>query len=422
VASPQSWPRLRSPDDESAVSSYLAKAIFDQGKRVAIVYGTRGDGGGNTVGPEQAASLGLVREIEARTAVATLGIDHVWFLDGRDTPSQDVLQSLETWHHGAALEQAVRLVRLTRPDVIMTWLPQFVIGENHGDHQAAGVIATEAFDLAGDPSAYPSQVAPPRDRTGVGNLTEGLTVWQPKKLYYFSDRAENAAFQGKGPSYPSTETSPAKKVPYYQLTAKLLSFHRTQGDEARISDEAVRSGDYTKVLELLESFSGTAATDLILGKSLVGGSPTGDALENVTQASAPAGSHSVRPSTDAVELGGPWRFYRAFWQAHGLESVGRLFSPELGLSPGRTIRLPLVIRNGPMGRRLTLAVAAPRGWTAVTPLEFSLGANQTIDTELRLTAPAEAEKAGQLVLTLSDGNETVGTVTLIVRALATMPF
>src|SRR5262249_19163997 len=124
-ASPPPDPRFKTdillivahPDDESLVTSYLARAIFDQGKRVAVIYGTRGDGGGTPAGPEQAASLGAVREIEARRALASLGVENVWFLNGRDTPSQDVLQSLETWHHGAALEQAVRLVRLTRPEV-----------------------------------------------------------------------------------------------------------------------------------------------------------------------------------------------------------------------------------------------------------------------------------------------------------------
>src|SRR5262245_9606334 len=133
------------PDDETAISSYLARAIFDQHKRVAVIYGTRGDAGGNSVGFEQAASLGAVREIEARRALASFGVMNVWFLGGPDTPGQDVLKSLETWRHGNALEQTVRLVRLTRPEVILTWLPCYVVGENHDDHQAAGVIATEAF-------------------------------------------------------------------------------------------------------------------------------------------------------------------------------------------------------------------------------------------------------------------------------------
>ncbi len=34
------------------------------------------------------------------------------------------------------------VVRLTRAEVILTWLPGIFVGENHGDHQAAGVIAT----------------------------------------------------------------------------------------------------------------------------------------------------------------------------------------------------------------------------------------------------------------------------------------
>src|SRR5260370_12852995 len=62
------------PDDETAISSYLARAIFDQHKRVAVIYGTRGDGGGNSVGYEQAAALGAVREIEARRALASWGV------------------------------------------------------------------------------------------------------------------------------------------------------------------------------------------------------------------------------------------------------------------------------------------------------------------------------------------------------------
>src|ERR1700722_13411605 len=61
------------PDDEGAATAYLARAI-DEGKRVAVVYGTRGGNGGNEVGTEQASGLAAIREIEARRANATLGI------------------------------------------------------------------------------------------------------------------------------------------------------------------------------------------------------------------------------------------------------------------------------------------------------------------------------------------------------------
>jgi LmbE family N-acetylglucosaminyl deacetylase len=62
---------------------------------------------------------------------------NVWFLEAPNVSSQNVMNSLERWDHGAVLEQVVRLVRLTRPEVILTWLPAFVAGENHADHQAA---------------------------------------------------------------------------------------------------------------------------------------------------------------------------------------------------------------------------------------------------------------------------------------------
>ena len=94
---------LAQPDDETAVGAYLARAIFDEHRRVAVVFGTRGDAGGNAMGYEQAGSLGPVREIEARRALAWFGVMNVWFLGAPDTPGQDVLRSLETWNHGATL-------------------------------------------------------------------------------------------------------------------------------------------------------------------------------------------------------------------------------------------------------------------------------------------------------------------------------
>src|ERR1019366_6309276 len=180
-------------------------------KRVAVIYATRGNSGGNAVGMEQANALADVREMEARRSLASYGVTDAWFLHGSDTPGADVLHSLEQWGHGAALDEIVRLIRVTRPEVILTWMPNYVVGENHEDHQAAGVLATEAFDLAANPLAFPEQVEAPRERLGIGNYGEGLRPWQPKKIYYFSDathfdflhekgitiRAKNAAFKYK---------------------------------------------------------------------------------------------------------------------------------------------------------------------------------------------------------------------------------
>src|SRR5215469_3731885 len=147
------------PDDEGAFTPYLARAVYDLHKRVAVVYGTHGGSGGNSYGKERAGALEEIREIEAREACARLGIKNVWFLDGKDTASQNVLNSLANWGHGQNLERLVQLIRLTRPEIVIASMPGMFIGENHGDHQTTGVLATEAFDLAGNPTAFPEQIA-----------------------------------------------------------------------------------------------------------------------------------------------------------------------------------------------------------------------------------------------------------------------
>src|ERR1700751_2959166 len=92
------------PDDEGGVTPYLARAIYDEHKRVAVVYTTRGGSGGNDYSREHGAALADIREQEARQSCAKLGITNVWFLEGQNTASQNVLHSLANWGHGANLE------------------------------------------------------------------------------------------------------------------------------------------------------------------------------------------------------------------------------------------------------------------------------------------------------------------------------
>ena len=193
---------------------------------------------------EQAASLAAIREIEVRRALASMGVENVWFMNGSDTPGQNVLRSLEAWGHGAALEEAVRIVRLTRPEVVLTFLPHFVVGENHGDHQASSVIATEAFDMAGDPTEFPEQVSLPRDRTGFSNLTEGLRPWQPKKLYFFSEATQIAFMEGQGPVYSMTAISPSLHISYAKSAAMEDAYYLTQIGQGEVGKHALETGDF----------------------------------------------------------------------------------------------------------------------------------------------------------------------------------
>src|SRR5258707_1949762 len=252
------------PDDEGAATPYLARAL-DEHKRVAVVFGTRGSSGANEAGGEQAAALGAVREIEARNALTTLGITNVWFLSGKDTPSQNVLQSLANWGHGAVLQQLVRIVRLTRPEVILTFLPGTFIGEDHGDHQASGVLATEAFDLAGDPAAFAEQLAAPMRR--LEPLLENLRPWQPKKIYYFPDANREDIFRGKGPEYSVKEISKSRKQAYWRLALESFRAHQTQ---AKAYLDSIARMDEAQIEKMALSDDGWAETQhLGLGKSLV---------------------------------------------------------------------------------------------------------------------------------------------------------
>ncbi len=413
------------PDDDVVIGGYLARIALDEHRRVAVVYCTSGDGGGNAVGNEAGASLGLIRTIEARRAMALYGIENVWFLGAHDTPGQNVLWSLDNWNHGRILDEMVRIVRLTRPEVIMTWLPDYVVGENHADHQASGVIATEAFDLSGDPTQFPEQVSAPRNRTGMMNLTEGLSAWQPKKLYYFSDAFEDFGpywhdpaglspfrkifLEGHGPAYSTTDVSPSKHESYARLCAEQQAFYLTQ--EGDIGQQALESAS----LKYFEY-----PVQLIFGKSVVGSTPTGDVFENVT--SRPAAFHHMTGFTGpqaqgiSFQFGGAWGFYKDFWKAHDLTNIADLIPvPEVTVGFKQTLHLPLVIKNfTSRAESIQLTAVLPGGWT-VEPRAgtYSVQAGEEYSVQLALTAPPSGKAHWEeITLTASGDAGFLGTLKL----------
>lgn len=404
------------PDDETAVGSFLAKAVFDDRKRVAIIYCNRGTGGGNSAGGEQAASLGAIRETEARQAAAAFGITNVWFLEGRDTPGQDLFASLQSWHHGAILEDVVRFIRLTRPEVVLTWLPHFVAGENHGDHQASGVVATEAFDLAGDPTVFPAQVAVPRERTDIGNQNEGLLPWQPKKLYFFSDASHPLA--GAGPAFDMNIVSPAKGEPYYRLAARLHTPHRTQGDVSGAALDALRTGDFGSFKDWLGSFR------LIFGKAVVPCKPEGDIFEGISEKPvAFAGAPGYRRKTVGavrLELGGVFAFYQDFWSAHGIERISGLVRPEIEVAAGSYLFVPLQIWDDTGDTVLvTLTSNLPAGWKETSGSgRYKVPPGATVPAQTFVRCPGEITPApATLTWKASVGGKEIGSVSMRVKLL-----
>ncbi len=398
------------PDDESVIASFLAREAVDGHKRIAVTFGTCGNAGGNTVGYEQAASLCAVRQIEVRRALASLGVMNVWFLGGVDTASQSPLISLETWNHGAALERAVRYVRLTEPDVIISWLPDYADGENHGDHQAASVIANEAFDLAGNPLVFPEQVAAPYNYKLIGNLTEGLRPWQAKKIYFFTNATHHDWIKGQGPVYDATEVSPSKHVPYYELGATELSYHQTQENAGPQGREAV----YKSMVDHFKH-----PVQFILGKSLVGGSRTADIFEGITPGPIPYHAPGVyQPKQHegvSVELGGPYLFYQRFWKAHGLEHLASLYAPEAGVGPGMEVSVPLIIRNDTdSAAKVSLTAAIPSGWKEESgSAVYPIAAHDFYPIQANLAAPDGARPVWQeITFKAAVDGKAVGSVTL----------
>jgi LmbE family N-acetylglucosaminyl deacetylase len=382
------------PDDEGAATPYLARAL-DEGKRVAVVYGTRGSSGANEAGAEQAAALGDIREIEARHALETLGVTNVWFLGGRDTASQNVLQSLANWGHGSSLEQLVRLVRLTRPEVILTFLPGTFIGEDHGDHQASGVLATEAFDLAGDPATFSEQVAAPMRR--LEPFLENLRPWQPKKIYYFPDADREDIFRGKGPQYSVTEISKSAKQPYWRRALESFRAHQTQ---AKGFLDSISQMDEAQIEKMVLSDGGWGdALHFVLGKSLVGGSVTGEIFEGVTPGAIPfarpeVSAEPARPDVSA-ELAGTWDFYANFCRAHGLTHLPHPEPPEIALQAPGSLVIPLWLRNQTAStHEVKLSVELPAGWSVQSgDGRFSVAPKQIAAARIEVNLPAIAESA-----------------------------
>jgi LmbE family N-acetylglucosaminyl deacetylase len=400
------------PDDETVVGSYLAKAIIDDHKQVSVIYCNRGTGGGNNHGMEQNNAMGAIREIEARRATASLGITNIWFLDGRDTPGQDVFASLQNFRHGTVLEQVVRLVRLTRPEVIFTWLPDYVQGENHGDHQASGVIATEAFDMAGDPLVFPAQVTVPRERLDINNAAEGLLPWQPKKIYYFSDAAHPV--QGEGPAFDIKSISPLKKVPYYKLALDLSAPHLTQGDVAETAIEAKEKGDDSKFLKQMADFR------LLFGKSLVKGTPNGDVFEGITAAPVPftpaRGYQPLKHAGVSMELGGVFAFYRNFWQAHNIDHVASVVKPEVGIAAGAYLQFPLLLRNDTKDSvEIVLTPQIPQGWEmAAGAGRYLLAPGEVYPAQTMLHAPMQKPAVAPVTWLAEWKGKSIGSCTITV--------
>ena len=156
------------PDDENNALHVLLNR--GQGARTILATATRGDGGQNEIGPEifdalavlRTEELGAVHRFDASEQYFTRAVDFGY--------SFSIEETFEKWGRDEILADYVRLIRMTRPDVILGMNPTGTAGGLH--HQSSGILSREAFKAAADPSRFPEQIR------------EGLRPWQARKYYY----------------------------------------------------------------------------------------------------------------------------------------------------------------------------------------------------------------------------------------------
>ncbi|MCS6804897.1 MAG: NEW3 domain-containing protein [Acidobacteriota bacterium] len=225
------------PDDEdTGLLVYLSRRVH---ARTSLLSATRGEGGQSIIGPETGPAMGLVRSGELLASAQYYGVD-VFFTRAYEFGySKTAEETLAKWGREETLADFVRVIRQTRPDVIITRFDGSPVG--HGHHQAAGLLTREAFRAAADPSRFPEQLA------------AGLRPWQAKKLYW----------GGRGLFGPPAETWNVKinigqfdavlGQTYHEMGIEGLSKQRSQGVAAIIPRRGPLEVSFTRLDSVIQT-------------------------------------------------------------------------------------------------------------------------------------------------------------------------
>ncbi len=197
------------PDDESAaVLTYLARGLHAD---VALLSLTRGEGGQNALGPEQAPQLGLIRTQELLAATRGYGVK-LYFTRARDFGYSKTPEETEKIWGDQVLEDMVRVIREFRPNIVINGWGGVHTG--HGHHQVSGIWTPKAVALAADPKYFVDRSAPIWNAYGVGVRILDL---------------QRGADNPKGYVLPVDEVSPLYGKSWREIGLDAFTNHRTQG-------------------------------------------------------------------------------------------------------------------------------------------------------------------------------------------------
>jgi LmbE family N-acetylglucosaminyl deacetylase len=209
------------PDDEDTqLLTWLSRGLGVQAAYLAL---NRGEGGQNLIGAELGPELGIIRS-EELLAARSLDGARQFFTRAYDFGfSKSAEESFRFWPHDSVLHDVVDIIRRFRPQVVVsifTGTPR----DGHGQHQVAGIVARQAFDLVRDSSWGPVKFY----RSGFFDTTASLTI-------------------------PTGSIDPVLGESYYQIAMAGRSRHRSQ-DMGQLQ----RLGPAQTRLSLVESKVGTA--------------------------------------------------------------------------------------------------------------------------------------------------------------------
>jgi LmbE family N-acetylglucosaminyl deacetylase len=326
------------PDDED--TSMITALARGYGARTAYLSLTRGEGGQNLIGTELGEGLGLVRTGELLAARAIDGGEQFFTRAFDFGFSKTADEALAAWGLDEVVRDVTWVIRSFRPHVVVavfTGTPR----DGHGHHQAAGIAARRAFEVAGDARVYPDQ------------LMLGVEAWQPSTIYQL--------VRGQG-GERTVEIQTGRLDPlvgrsFYQIAMDSRSRHRSQ-DMGAAQAPGPRASGVGPAFADSESAEGegffagidTTLTGIALQAGVAEDTRLAEVISDYREAIAVAGEllHPDRPELAAAALGD------AVSQLDEALSLARE-APE---GPGRTELVGVLERREVLAGRALLASAS----------------------------------------------------------------
>lgn len=235
------------PDDENTrLLAYLSKEVK---VRTGYLSLTRGDGGQNLIGNEQAELLGLIRTQELLAARRIDGAEQFFTRANDFGFSKTADESFKIWGKEQILADVVWVIRKFRPDVIITRFPEDSRA-GHGHHAGSAILAREAFAAAADAKRFPEQL-------------KYVKTWQAKRILWntfnFGGNNTTAADQLK---IDVGLYNPLLGKSYGEIAAISRTNHKSQGFGA-----ALQRGES---LEYFSPVAGSTATSSLFDGIKIG--------------------------------------------------------------------------------------------------------------------------------------------------------